>query len=212
MSKLKEQFIVNIGGRNDRHYAETRPIAEAVAQGMRAAQEKLGNSAKLFGKNGGLTGSMQAFGEAYEAQGIDWVPVLTPELDKREYSPAIARNNPRKLVMRNNTERLAEIIKNSANTLLIVTTGGTGTLEEISSALSENEFRIKWPKEATGKPYPIRVVGDAAVGQWRPILQQVFSQLSDTHPLVERSLLFISIEYIEKGFLAEEIARITRDP
>jgi predicted Rossmann-fold nucleotide-binding protein len=210
--RFGEQFVVNIGGRNAKHYGEARPIADVVAKAMLAAQRKSGPSSPFVGKNGGLTGSMEAFLEAWRDHGVTSVPVLTPELDTPEYAPPVARDNSRKLIKKDNTDRLAEIIKHPKNRVVIVTAGGTGTLEEICAVLCENEFRIKWSQQASGEPFPMLVAGDTAVTLWRPILQQVFRQLDDTHPLVERLTTFISTEYSEKGFLFDELVRILCDP
>jgi predicted Rossmann-fold nucleotide-binding protein len=211
VNTANERYVVNIGGRSKRHYDEAQPIAEAAAEGVARAQQALGSSLALVGKNGGLGGSMEAFGEAYKAKGIQWVPVLTSELDCPEYAPLVARSNPHKKIEGSNTQRLETIIKHRLNKLLVVTAGGSGTLEELAAAICEIEWRIKWPKEALAEPFRILIAGDEAVRMWRPVLQAVFCQLADTHPLVERSLLYVSTEYVGKGLLVEEVFRALTD-
>lgn len=200
-----EQYVVNIGGRNEDHYNETRAIAMTVADAVKETQDKLGESVTLVGKNGGLGGCMKAFGEAYEENQIPWISVLTKELDMPEHAPRIARENPKKIIARNNADRLHTIVQHSANRLLLVTKGGSGTLEELASAICHNEWIIKWGTDTA--PAKILIVGDMAIRQWRPILQQVFTQLTDTHPYVERQMLFLSTEYVGKGLLRDEIVK-----
>jgi len=210
-SARDQRFIVNIGGRSKDHYIETLKIAEVVADAVREAQNELGRKVELTGKNGGLTGSMKAFGKAYEKKGIPWIPVLTEKLDTPKYAPKIARKNPRKITADDNTQRLGTIVKHEDNKLLIVTSGGSGTLEEVAAAICEIEWRIKWSKETQADPFHILVAGDVAVKMWRPILQAVFLQLADTHPYVERRVIYFPCEYIKKGLLGQKIKTILAD-
>ena len=208
---MKKRFVVNIGGRSDDHYKEARRIAVAVTDAVVKAQKKLGKKVQLIGKNGGLGGSMKAFGDEYKNQQIPWVPVLTKKLDKAAYAPKVARKNPRKKIEPNNTQRLDTIVRHKHNRVLVVTSGGSGTLEELTAAICEIEWRIKWPKEAQAEPFHILVAGDVAVKMWRPILQTVFQQLADTHPYVERHIAYFPSEYIKKGLFGQEIKNILAD-
>lgn len=200
----REHYIVNIGGRSESHYHESRELATVAIRAIQDAQETLGDSMRLLGKNGGLGGCMRAFGEAYEAQKIPWIPVLTEDLDTPEYAPEIARKNVRKTIEKNTTDRLTTIVKHPNNAFLLVTCGGSGTLEELASMICHNEWIIKWGHHAT--PVRILIIGDPAIQQWRPLLQQVFTQLADTHPNVEKQLSYLSTNYM--NLLYDEIVNV----
>lgn len=198
------RFVVNIGGRSVQHYKFSLSIARAVAKTVKMVQEKCPH-VSFRGKNGGLGGCMEAFTEAYDKLGIPCVTVLTPELDSFQYAPDISRYNKYKIVEPDTTARLANIIKHRHNRLLIVASGGSGTLEELSAAICENEWRIKWCSKIGIKPFRILVVGDEAIKQWQPIIQEIFKQLTDTHPSVEKFITYIPSEYVKNRFLDSEV-------